>query len=806
MSEYQVSRETQSRKNKYIDLKINGRLFPSWILANFSQYKLPEVMKDSGTDPCNPKTVQTDATKEATREASQELRKYQIFLSQYLDYRSPYRDILIYHGLGSGKTASAINIYNSLYNYTPGWNVIILIKASLKGSWLDELNTWLSKDEKEFRFKNIIFVHYDSPIADKNFIDAIKNVDSSKKSLYIIDEVHNFIRNVYSNVNSGTGKRAQNIYDYIIQDKRDNPDTRVVLLSGTPAINNPFELALLFNLLRPNIFPKSENEFNHQFISSTTYESINKNNKNMFQRRIMGLVSFYIGATPDLYATKSIIYVDVPMSTYQQEIYSYYEDIEEKIAMKARLLGKSGSQTYKSYTRQACNFVFPSISQRINGETRPRPGKFRISEREAEKMVEGRDKLKAEKDSEKFMNIVKYKESLDTFILSFNEWLKKYDDEDEKTGHTILTDVEVFLKKYNGDYDKFHNEEKKKSQLYDAMHMCSAKMLNIIFNIMKSMGPTIVYSNYVLMEGLQIFKIYLKYFGFYDYMKVKEPLKNKVGYVEFHGGIKDIKERYKGMAEFNKPQNKHGEIIKIMLISPAGTEGLNLKNVRQVHIMEPYWNEVRITQMIGRGIRQCSHKDLPMDQRHVDVYRYKSIRSVPVLGKFGEKWTTDQYIEDIARSKDSLIQSFLDAMKEVAVDCVLNKAHNQLEQDFRCFQFEEPSLFNKYIGPAYKEDIYDDNKIDNGSNSMKAMTLKIKVMKIKAVKQLTDPESVESNADIEYSKAEDYWYYPKSGVVYDYENHYAIGKITYDKDNLPVKLDKDTYLIQYVIPIPVIES
>lgn len=802
MSKYQLSREAQSRKNKYIDLKINGRLFPSWILANFAHYKLPEIVKDSGEDPCNP----TKAQENADKEASHELRKYQVFLSEYLDYKSPYRDILIYHGLGSGKTASAINIYNSLYNYTPGWNVIILIKASLKGGWLDELNTWLSKDEKEFRFKNIIFVHYDSPFADKNFTDAIKNVDSSKKSLYIIDEVHNFIRNVYSNISSGIGKRAQNIYDYIIQDKRDNPDTRVVLLSGTPAVNNPFELALLFNLLRANIFPKSENEFNHQFISSTTYETMSKSTKNMFQRRIMGLVSFYIGANPHLYATKSIIYVDVPMSKYQQEIYTYYEDIEEKIAMRARLLGKSGSQTYKSYTRQACNFVFPQISQRINGESRPRPNAFRVSERDAEKMGEGREQLKAEKDSEKFMNVEQYKKALDTYIFGFDDWLKKYDDEDKKTGYTILTDVETFLKKYKGDYEKFHNEEKKKSNLYKSMHMCSAKMLNIVFNIMKSMGPAVVYSNYVVMEGIQIFKIYLKYFGFYNYMTAKEPQKDKIGYVEFHGGIKDIKERYKGMDAFNQSVNKHGEIIKIMLISPAGTEGLNLKNVRQVHITEPYWNEVRITQMIGRGIRQCSHKDLPLDQRHLDVYRYKSIRSTPVQGKFGEKWTTDQYIEDVARSKDSLIQSFLDAIKEVAVDCVLNKPENKLEQNFRCFQFEEPSLFNKYIGPAYKEDIYDDTKIDNGSNSTKALTLKIKVMKIKAVKQLTDPESVELEDEIEYSKSDDYWYYPKSGVVYDYENHYAIGKIAFDKDNLPIKLDKDTYVVQYIIPIPLVES
>ena len=35
-----------------------------------------------------------------------------------------------------------------------------------------------------------------------------------------------------------------------------------------------------------------------------------------------------------------------------------------------------------------------------------------------------------------------------------------------------------------------------------------------------------------------------------------------------------------------------------MMISPAGAEGINLNNVRQVHILEPYWNEVRIEQKI----------------------------------------------------------------------------------------------------------------------------------------------------------------------------------------------------------------
>jgi hypothetical protein len=232
-----------------------------------------------------------------------------------------------------------------------------------------------------------------------------------------------------------------------------------------------------------------------------------------------------------------------------------------------------------------------------------------------------------------------------------------------------------------------------------------------------------------------------------------------------------------------------------MMVSPAGAEGISLMNVRQVHLMEPYWHEVRITQMIGRAVRICSHKALPKAERHVDIYRYKSIRAN------NGKWTTDQLIEDLARGKEGLIQSFLDAVKEVAVDCVLNKAHNSLVQDYKCFQFEEDSLFDDQIGPAYKEDIYDDMKMNNGSNSTMSQTIRIKVIKIKAVKLMSSPDVAEPK----YSSYDEYWYNPLTGIVYDYELHFPIGKIGYDED-LPKKLDKDTYVIDKVIPIPLIND
>ncbi len=778
MTEYTPPR----KQNKYVDFKTNGRLFPSWVMANFKKYKLPEIFIKEGEDPCNRKT-------------KQELRIYQQFLAEFLDYKSPYQDILIYHQLGSGKTVSAINIYNMLYNYTPGWNVFVLIKASLKDDpWLKDLSRWLQAEEKEFRMKNITFLSYDSPIADKQFIEAIRNADTTKKNLYIVDEAHNFIRNVYSNVTTQQGRRAQSIYDYIIQDKKENEGVRVVLLSGTPTINNPYELGLLFNLLRPGSFPKSESEFNQLYVTQGTVPSLNSAYKNMFQRRIMGLVSYYIGATPDLYASKKMQYVDVEMSDYQEDIYNYFEEKEELMARKKKAK-QSGSETYKSYTRQSSNFVFPAINQWVTGELRPRPSAFKISEREAEAIEEARGKLKVDKGSDKYMNVQKYKKTTEQFTDTFDEYLREAYDNDKKNNKSIADDFKTFVEKYDSDYNKFVREEKKKSELFEALHKSSAKMVNIIFNIMKSKGPVLVYSNYVYMEGIEIFKIFLKYFGFTGY-EGKDKGKNHYRYIEYHGDI-EISQRKENLLTFNSDDNIVGELVKIIMISPAGAEGINLENVRQVHIMEPYWNEIRITQMIGRAVRQCSHRRLPMKDRVVDVFRYKSIR------KKSDKQTTDQYIEELARKKDGLIQSFWQALKEVAVDCALYKNHNMMNEEYKCFQFDEVSLFDTQIGPAYKEDVKDDKRIDNGLNSTTSIVKRIKVRKIKAVIQLTDDENPK------YSEPDFYWYYPESGVVYEYEFHYAIGRVAFEEINetssIPKKLDKDTYIIDKVIPIPQIK-
>lgn len=777
---------SQSKSN--INLEQNGRIFPSWVMQNFKKFILPEIIRREGEDPCNEKR-------------ENKVTQYQEFVGQFLNYQSPFKDILVYHGVGAGKTNTAINLYNILFNYTPKWNIFLLCPASLHDDpWLKDIRVWMTKENFEQRFANIIFIHYDSPFADRDFLEKVKKADTSKTSMFIIDEAHRFINNVYNNVSSKKGKRAQVIYDYIQQEKKENANTRVMLLSATPAVNKPFEFGLIFNLLRPGTFPTSESIFEQIFISSSNFASLNENTKNMFQRRILGLVSYYIGATPDKFAQKTVHYINLPMETYQEEVYNYFEEIEEqKEKMRLRMSrGKVGDSmsTYASYTRQACNFVFPTISDKINGEKRPRPGAFRIKNSDAVVLEEGKYIEKKNDLVKSKAEVLEYLKAIRVYVNSFIDFLKEHLRKDKDSGYTLSDDVKNFHTKYDGSFTNFLQMEKKKSSLFEAMYNSSPKFIRIIFNILKTKGTVMIYSNYVEMEGLQLLKVYLSFFGFVDidsdseFDKTKlEPEKKQskdgLRWCEFHGGIeKDVRKINKEI--FNKSDNKYGKYCKIIMISPAGAEGINLNNVRQVHVMEPYWNEVRIEQVIGRALRFCQHKDLPQEERKVDVFRYKMVR------KSG-KITTDEKMEDISRKKNNLLLSFIEAVKEAAVDCELFKAHNMMGSKYKCFQFNEDSLFEKSLGPAFQSKIEYDMKIDNGSNAKDSSRIKIKVRKIKAVKKIDENS---------YSKEKDLWLYEESGVVYDNELNYPVGRLDKDANGNFIMLENDVYVIGDSIEIP----
>ncbi len=64
----------------------------------------------------------------------------------------------------------------------------------------------------------------------------------------------------------------------------------------------------------------------------------------------------------------------------------------------------------------------------------------------------------------------------------------------------------------------------------------------------------------------------------------------------------------------------NNDLFNILIISSAGSEGLDLKGVRDVYILEPGWNYSKLEQVMGRAVRVGSHLHLPEDDRRVDIW------------------------------------------------------------------------------------------------------------------------------------------------------------------------------------------
>ncbi len=162
------------------------------------------------------------------------------------------------------------------------------------------------------------------------------------------------------------------------------------------------------------------------------------------------------------------------------------------------------------------------------------------------------------------------------------------------------------------------------------------------------------------------------------------PAQRKIILNIFNGNLSELPPKIKRVmveSGFENMGNKNGEICKVIGITGAGAEGISLKFVRGVHIMEPFWNDVRLEQVKGRAIRICSHAELPPEDRTVSVYTYVAAfdkqdeeenRIVPNLLTFDKGITSDQRVLEISERKKKLSESFIKILKEVAVDCTLN--------------------------------------------------------------------------------------------------------------------------------------
>jgi len=145
-----------------------------------------------------------------------------------------------------------------------------------------------------------------------------------------------------------------------------------------------------------------------------------------------------------------------------------------------------------------------------------------------------------------------------------------------------------------------------------------------------------------------------------------ELTKRGIAHTVYTGKLND-KERKKLVTDFNA-DSPSGD-PKVLLLSSSGGEGLDLKGVRQVQVLEPHFNKSKIDQVVGRARRFRSHAHLPEDQRHVDVEYYHSlpkkqnILSKVFFGNHMNKKTIDPYLYDSSNQKDSMNQQLINLVK-----------------------------------------------------------------------------------------------------------------------------------------------
>ncbi len=656
-----------------------------------------------------------------------ELAPHQNFIKNFLSEFTPYNSILLFHGLGTGKTCSAIGIAEETRRYMKynGIEKQILVVASpnvqlnfriqlfdetkLKYEnerWvinncagqniLDEINALQSKISKSKVIKlvdNIINNYYTfiGYIELANLINKHSNINNilkenpkiSKKKqnlliknkldkffnnrLIIIDEIHN-IRDTKENSNKLVAKQVENLVKNVT-------NLKLVLLSATPMFNDYKEIIFLTNLLNANdkrslIDIKDVFNKDGSFIED---ENGNETGKDLLRRKLNGYVSYVKGDNPFIFPYRIL-----------PELFDIVNSSKNK------------------------NFKYPVnniVGNRLEEDTKIDYFDLYLSklndyqERVYNYIVNKTD-FKNESDSYKYtlllkpveaLNIVYPNKELETVSLEEMSSLKI--DIKKLVGKTGLSNIMTYeedLKLGNRFNYKFIDSKTPNIFLRENLIKYSSKISNIINSIENSNGPIIIYSQFID-GGLIPLALALESYGFkrfgnsksllekppveeldiYSYkpksQAIKETNKFKCAkYIMITGDKVLSPNKEEELKACNDPNNVNGENIKIILISSAGSEGLDFKYIRQIHILEPWYNINRIEQIIGRGVRTCSHKDLSLTERNVQIYMYASILSNPTIE------TVDLLIYRKAEEKAKLIGQITRLMKEISVDCHLN--------------------------------------------------------------------------------------------------------------------------------------
>lgn len=853
-----------------------------------------------------------------------DLKIYQNFVKEYLSIDTPYRGLLVYHGLGRGKTATAISTAEGLSN---NMKITTLLPASLETNFINEVKKWgedlfdinnqnwvfideeeylsntelrtklydrydytseslinvynstlrkvkpekiekgvwiladteilknkkkkydeyiekLSEEDKEKKkevdniyIKNQInkiiklkynFIHYnpfpkvstssikefeidssneifkDTNISEEQKTDNAKivkkledklqyNIDNYNinspfyNEVIIIDEVHNFVREILNN--SGPSRI---FYEWIMNGK----NIKLICLSGTPIINVPCEIAILFNMIRG--ITKTYN-----FVINTSKNTLDildkikdifyKNNTpinqiNLFKKSGKLCISFMDNDTrfesimdPDNNYIYTIKHNEHNFEDFVNNVFTGLEKLFDKdkiIPSKSDIDKLSDSELINIIRGK--EIIFDDITNIIFNKYRPL---FTLTYNDSEIDLSDNNNfmnyffndsneipsIKRTLLKRMILGLVSYSpidrssitimpevvipnnigyndyniskkiqiELCSMSLKQFNKYEGVWLSEKEKS---IKMNRKKMYDKSNFDYhirtrqacnmvynnDNFRKDIRDKSEedirieknteyesltnsgsliINEGLQEYSPKFNRILNNLSKfindkgeSTGKVLFYSEFRADAGSEIFEVILNANGYKKYIKDDDDKSPRLRYTFITGSEKE-EERKNNLQAFNDSNNKYGEFIQIMIISGAGAEGISLECVRQVHILEPYWNFVRIDQVFGRAIRMGSHKTLEPDKRNVEQFLYISVfPGGETYEEIYDNFKKSEYLISVEKRKN------IDKLELLAVDKVKEELNVTEEEAIKTDKF---GTSVKELLSKHEKDIYD---------------------------------------------------------------------------------------------------
>lgn len=230
-------------------------------------------------------------------------------------------------------------------------------------------------------------------------------------------------------------------------------------------------------------------------------------------------------------------------------------------------------------------------------------------------------------------------------------------------------------------FDIWTSEKKKKNAFLMATRQLSntidgdinsPKIISLIKELVSNPFPSIVYSNFLKN-------------GIYPIVKVLTTKHSNITYKIITGNTSPDK-IISIVDDYNNGK------INILLLSSAGSESLDLKNTRRIHIMEPHWNNPKINQVIGRSIRYKSHSNLPKKDRNVTIYRWTSIFDKKIYNNT----SADEYLVELSDKKENIFNMFKKIIVKSSIENNYNdKYNNKYNNQSGGFSYQEQYI--KYM-------------------------------------------------------------------------------------------------------------